>query len=151
VRGGALPVLAWSAILVLLYAGNWVWSGKSVEVFETCFALAAIVLFALLLAALNRAAVHRGPPEPTPGVEPIPEFSFGAIGAALAIGCAALGAAFGHFLIYFGAGLFVVSLARLAQELRSSRLTARRYRLHPIEQARSGAGSADRATREGGR
>lgn len=145
-RGGALPVLAWGCILTLLYAANWIWSGKPIEAIVTGFALLLVFVAAALLAAANRQAIRRGaPPDEPARAEGIPDFSFGALGAAIAVAFVALGLAFGHFLIYFGAGLFVLSLARLAIELRAARATVRRYRLDPLPpppDARTGEGAA---------
>lgn len=128
-RGGALPVLAWAAILAALFAGSWVWTGEAIEYGQLGFAVLLIALCAALLTLANRHAIRRGPPPAAPsGPEQIPDVSFGAVGAALGLGAIALGLAFGHFLIYFGAGLLLLSLARVALELRAARNSVRRHR-----------------------
>jgi hypothetical protein len=129
-RGGAIPVLAWACILGVLFAGNWVWTGDPTQVGEFGFAVGVVFLCGISLAVANRSAVRRGPPpQPPPDqTEEIPELSYGALGAAIAIGAVVFGLAFGHFLIYFGAGLFVLSIGRVAIELRSARATDRRHR-----------------------
>jgi hypothetical protein len=128
-RGGAIPVLAWGCILGVLFAGNWVWTGDPTQVGEFGFAVGLVLLCGVSLSLVNRSAVRRGPPpQPPPErTEQIPELSYGAFGAALALAAIVFGLAFGHFLIYFGAGLFALSIGRVVAELRAARATTRRH------------------------
>ncbi len=47
--------------------------------------------------------------------------------AGLSFGCFLFGFAFGHFPIYFGAGLLIAALGRLALEMRAERRARRRF------------------------
>jgi len=138
-RGGAIPVLAWACILGVLFAGNWVWTGDRTQVAAFGFAVALVVLCGVSLALANRSALRRGaPPPPPPGqTQEMPELSYGALGAAIGLAAIVFGLAFGHFLIYFGAGLFVLSIGRVAIELRSARASDRRRR-RPAERPADG-------------
>jgi len=129
VRGGAIPLAVWSAMLLVLYAANWVWTGKKISAAQTVFAVLVIVAFAAALALLSRQALRRGPPT-AEGEQEVssPEISLGAVGLAVGAAAALFGLAFGHFTIYFGAGLFAASLGRLVFELRAQRRTERAAR-----------------------
>jgi membrane protein implicated in regulation of membrane protease activity len=136
-RGGAIPLLAWSALLALLLAGNWVWTGDAIQVAEFGFAVLAIALAGLtaILASRRRdhEAIRPGPPEPPAPdeVEVVPDLSVGAALAALAVAAILFGLAFGHFLVYFGAGLLALALGRLAVERRAQARTRERARPRP--------------------
>jgi hypothetical protein len=133
-RGGALPVLAWALLLGLLFTGNWIWTGDAIEVGEFGLALLIILMSALALTAANRSALRRGAPPPPPEghFESVPEVSLAAALAPFAIASVLFGLAFGHFLIYFGAALFVLALGRLGVELRASRRTRERLEARPL-------------------
>jgi Na+/H+-translocating membrane pyrophosphatase len=137
-----LPLAAWACLIGALWVTNWIWEGRSVQYGQFGFAVAVIVLAALVLVLLNREAIKRGAP-PRAGVERpqrIPDVSFGAVGVAIAIGSVVFGLTFGHFLVYFGCGLFVLSAARLAVELRAARRQRRGIELP----ARGGEGGGPR-------
>lgn len=127
-RGGALPILAWAGLLALLGAGNWVWTGDTIEVAEFGFAVLLILLSGVALVAAHRGAIRRGPPPAAarPRLLTLPELSLGSALAPFAIASILFGLAFGHFLIYFGAALFVLALGRVSVELRAERRTRRR-------------------------
>jgi hypothetical protein len=127
-RGGAIPLLAWACILGVLFAGNWLWTGDPTQVGEFGFAVALVTLCGGSLALANRSAIRRGPPPPPPPgqTEEISELSYGALGAAVALAAVVFGLAFGHFLIYFGAALFALSVGRIAIELRAARAARER-------------------------
>lgn len=127
-RGGAIPVLAWAGILALLFAGNWVWTGDPIQVAELGFAVLAIALSGVALVAARGEAIRRGAPRRLGAPESLPDLSLGAAGVGVAVACIAFGLAFGHFLVYFGCGLLLASLGRVAVELRAARLSARRVR-----------------------
>lgn len=122
-RGGAIPLMAWGTLLVVLLVGNWVWTGDAIQV--GTFALAAGLIYAgaALLVALDRQALHKGPPAPTDEPEAIPTASLAAVAAGLAIACIGFGLVWAGFLIYFGAGVLVLSLGRLALEVRAEHQT----------------------------
>ena len=118
-RGGAIPLLAWATLLVILMAGNWIWTGDSVQV--GTFALAAGLVYALaaVLVALNRQSLETGAPPPEDEPEVVPEASLAAVLVGLSIACIGFGIVWSGFLIYFGAGVLVLSLGRLVLELRA--------------------------------
>jgi Na+/H+-translocating membrane pyrophosphatase len=128
-RGGSLPVLAWGCLIGVLMAGNAIWEGRTVQSADYGFAVAVIFLTALAVVLAGREAIRRGPPPPAVGgakPQRIPDLSFGAVGAAIAIGSVVFGLTFGHFLVYFGCGLFVLCAGRLALELLAARRGGRR-------------------------
>jgi hypothetical protein len=129
VRGGAIPLLAWALILALLYALNVVWTGNGVNLAMAVFAVGATVATAVGFVALSgREALRRGEPPPSAQPRAIPTASFGAV--LLAVGAATLvyGFAFGHFLVYFGAGVMIVAVGILAREAHAQRRVLRRRR-----------------------
>ena len=132
-RGGAIPPLAWGALLALLLAGNWVWTGDALQVAMFAFAVCVVWGAAAVAWARSVEALRRGPPPPATQGRPdaVPDVSAGAalLGAALAF--LVFGLAFGRFVIYVGAGLLVLAAARVAVELRS----ARRSRVHWEEES----------------
>jgi hypothetical protein len=119
VRGGAIPLLAWGTLLVVLLVGNWIWTGDAVQVGS--FALAAGVVYALavLLVVSSRQALKTGPPPPEDELEVVPEASLAAVLVGVSIACIGFGLVWAGFLIYFGAGVLVLSLGRLVLELRA--------------------------------
>ena len=127
-RGGAIPLLAWGALLAVLMTLNWIWTGDAIQV--ATFALAVVAVYAgpALLAATGRGALRRGPPAPEPGPEALPEASLAAVLVGLSIACILFGLVWSEFLIYFGAGVLVLSLGRVALELRTERESVRRLR-----------------------
>jgi multisubunit Na+/H+ antiporter MnhC subunit len=127
VRGGALPLLAFAALLALLMAVNWVWAGDAIQVGTFAFAVLLVLSSALLVTLRGRGALRPGPPPPSRRREALPSLSVAPVGIALALAAILFGLAFGHFSIYFGCGLMAASLGRLAVELRATRETRRRY------------------------
>jgi hypothetical protein len=119
VRGGAIPLLAWGTLLVVLLVGNLIWTGDAVQV--GTFALAAGVVYtgAVLLVVWNRQALHTGPPPPDDEPEVVPEASLAAVLVGLSVACIGFGLVWAGFLSYFGAGVLVLSLGRLVLELRA--------------------------------
>jgi cytochrome b561 len=119
VRAGAVPLLAWGTLLVILMVGNWIWTGDSVQV--GTFALAAGLVYGLaaLLVALDRQSLKTGEPPPDDEPEVVPEASLAAVLVGLSIACIGFGLVWAGFLIYFGAGVLVLSLGRLVLELRA--------------------------------
>jgi len=119
VRGGAIPLLAWATLLVILMAANWIWTGDSVQVGS--FALAAGLVYALAawLVAWDRQALKMGPPPPDDEPEAVSEASLAAVVVGLSIACIGFGLVWAGFLIYFGAGVLALALGRLVLELRA--------------------------------
>jgi uncharacterized iron-regulated membrane protein len=126
VRGGAIPLLAWGTILLVLYSGNWIWEGRPIQVATTVFAILVIYGGAALLWLARRDAIERGPPPAEPEIDPIPEASTGAVLAALGVASILFGLAWALFLVYFGAGLLLAALGRIALELRAERRARKR-------------------------
>jgi hypothetical protein len=129
VRGGAIPLLAWVCLLAVLMAGNWVWTGDAIQIGAFGFAVLVIVGAAALLVATHRGAIRRGPPEPpSPArVETAPDLSFAAVLAAVAVASILFGLTWAYFLVYFGGGLLILSLGRLALELQAARASRERH------------------------
>jgi hypothetical protein len=127
VRGGAIPLLAWATLLVVLLAINWIWTDDAIQV--ASFGLAALAVYAGggLLAITRREALRRGPPPPTPDPEALPEASLAAVLVGLSIACILFGIVWSGFLIDFGAGVLVLSIGRLALELRAERESVRSF------------------------
>ena len=126
-RGGAIPILAWGTILLVLAVGNWVWNGKPVGSGAASAAVLIIYGFGVAVWLLRREAIRRGPPEARAEGENVPQMSVAAVMLGLSAGCALFGLAWAKFLLYFGIAMFVVSLGRLAIELRADRATRRRF------------------------
>jgi hypothetical protein len=125
-RGGAIPVLAWGTILLVLYVGNWIWEGgRLIQMGTTLAALIVIYGAAAWLYGARREALRRGPPEPSTIADALPTTSLGAVLAGLSVGMILFGLAWAKFLVDLGIVLLIVALARLAVELRSQRASVR--------------------------
>ena len=61
-RGGAIPLLAWGSLLVVLLAINWIWTGDAIQIGSFAFAALAVYAGAGLLALTGRSALRRGIP-----------------------------------------------------------------------------------------
>jgi hypothetical protein len=107
---------------------NWIWTGDAIQVATFALAVVAVYAGAAMLAATGRDALRRGPPAPEPGPEALPEASVAAVLVGLSIACILFGLVWSEFLIYFGAGVLVLSLGRVALELRTERESVRRLR-----------------------
>jgi hypothetical protein len=128
-RGGALPVIVWGCLLGALMATNAIWTGDTIQIGDYAYAMLTIVTIVLALALTSRRrALRRGAPERDERPEAVPDISFGAALAAVGFAALIFGLAFGHFFIYFGAGLMVLGLARVGAELRSQRRTVELHR-----------------------
>jgi hypothetical protein len=131
-RGGAIPLLAWGAILAILGAINWIWTGDAIQVGTFAFAVLAVWTGAAVAVGLaGRTALRRGGPEPDPRPRTVPEASLGAVLAALAVASILFGFVFGTFPIYFGAALLALSIGRLVVERRAERRTRELADFHP--------------------
>ena len=126
-RGGAIPILTWGTILLVLALGNWVWDAKTVNGLAATGAVVIIYGFGLALWVARREAIRRGPPEASDEVEHVPQMSLAAVVMGLSVGCALFGLAWAKFLLYFGIAMFVLALGRLVVELRAQRATRREF------------------------
>jgi hypothetical protein len=120
-RGGAIPVLAWGTILLVLAIGNWVWDAKPVNGAVASAAVAIVYVFGVGLWLSRRDAIRRGPPEPRPAVDSMPQASLAAAGIGVSLGSILFGIAWAKFLVDFGIGLLVLSIGRLVLEVRAER------------------------------
>jgi hypothetical protein len=121
-------LLAWGTLLIVLLAINWIWTGDAIQVGTFAYAALAVYTGGLLLSLARREALRRGPPPPAPELDPEPDASLAAVLIGLSIACVLFGVVWSKFFIYFGAGLLVLSLGRLAIELRAERETRERAR-----------------------
>jgi len=103
-RGGAIPILAWGTILLVIIYG-----------------------FGVAVWLARREALRRGPPEPRDEPETVPQASVGAVLIGLAAGCALFGLAWARFLLDFGIALFVFAVGRLVLENRAQRASRRKW------------------------
>jgi O-antigen ligase len=126
VRGGAIPLIAWGTILLVLAIGNAVWDAKPVNGIVAFAASLIIYVTALLLWLARRDAIRRGPPPPETEIEPVPQASTGAVFIAISVATILFGFAWSRFFVFFGAGILLLSLGRLVIELRSERTSNRR-------------------------
>ena len=125
-RGGSIPLLGWGALLAVLMAICWIWTGDAIQVGSFGFAVLVVWGSAALLAAEGgRQSLRRGPPRAVRRAEAIPTASLGAVLVAVAVGSIVFGFAFGRFLVFFGAGLLVVSVGIVLYEIRTERRAER--------------------------
>ena len=127
-RGGAIPLLVWGTVLAVLLGLNWVWTGDLIQVASFAFAVASVVGWVLALVLLRPGeALRRGPPARSGEPQAVPSASYGSV--LLAVGAASIvfGFAFGHFPVYFGAGVMVVAAGVVARERFAERQARRRW------------------------
>jgi hypothetical protein len=124
-RGGAIPLLVWALLLIVLAAINGIWTGDAVQGGTFAFAIVVIAGSAVVLVLRYPSALRRGPPEPRTDPEAIPDRSVGAVAAGLSIASILFGFVFGRFFILFGLGTLVLSLGRIAVELWAERRSER--------------------------
>lgn len=114
-RDGARPLLFWALLLTATATLNAIWAGISIQ--TATFGAAILVIVVVALAVLVRPR-HSGP-------EPVTQASFAAMIVAVGFAALLFGLTFGHFLIYFGAGLMVAGIGRLLVELHHQRRAMR--------------------------
>lgn len=129
-RGGSWAPLVWACLLLALGVTNIIWTrGNKIEGGSFLAAAGLILALALALAAASRGdSFRRGGPAPERAPRAVPSASYAAMLAGLAAGAFAFGFTFGHFPIYFGVGLFIAAVGRLAVELRAERRQVRALR-----------------------
>lgn len=120
-RGGALPLLFWGTLLLVLYTINWIWEGRLIQVGPTAFALTAIYGIALGLWLVRREAIRRGEPAPSHSPEALAESSLGAVLVGLSAAAILFGMVWARFLVYFGTVMFAVAVGRTGLEVRAQR------------------------------
>jgi hypothetical protein len=126
VRGGSIPLLVWGALLAVLMAINWIWTGDAIQVGTFGFAVAVVWGTALTLAVRSRReALRPGPPAVSGEPEAVPAASVGAVLVALSVASIMFGFAFGRFLVFFGGGLLIASVGLVLHE-RAQERRARR-------------------------
>jgi uncharacterized iron-regulated membrane protein len=127
-RGGAIPIIVWGTILLVLAIGNAVWDSKPVNGIEAFAASLIIYITALLLWLARRDSIRRGPPPAETELELVPQASTGAVFIGISVGTILFGLVWAKFLLFFGFGILVLSLYRLAVEIRSERTSDRQAR-----------------------
>lgn len=118
-RGGAIPLVAWGTILLVLYIVHAIWNGRTVPTIATGFAVLAIYGFGVCVWILGRDTLRRGPPAARSEAEAWPSASLGAVMAGLSFACILFGVVWSNFLVYFGGAMLLLSLGRLGVEVRS--------------------------------
>ena len=124
-RGGAIPVVAWGTLLLVLFIGNWIWDAKAVNAAEAGVASLIVYAAALGLWLARRESLRRGPPSARRDIETVPTMSLAAVAAGLSVAAIMFGLVWAQFLVYFGAGLLLASLGRLVVEARAERASRR--------------------------
>lgn len=117
-RGGALPMLGWGTLLLVLYATNWIWEGQLIQVGPTSFAILVVYGVALVLWARRREALRPGAPAAETAPEAVPTASVGAVIAGLAVACILFGLVWALFLVFFGLAMLALGLTRIGLERR---------------------------------
>lgn len=125
-RGGAIPVLAWATLLLILFAGNWITDDRGVNPAVAGFAALVIYAIGVALILARREAIRRGAPPSSGDAEAEPDASVAAVIVGLSVGCILFGLVWARFLVYFGAAMLVLALGRMAVELRAERRTLAR-------------------------
>jgi uncharacterized iron-regulated membrane protein len=127
-RGGAIPLLAWGAVLLVLYVGNWIWEGRAVQIGVTLLAVLLVYAGAGLLWLRRREAIKRGPPPAELELEPLPTASLASLVAGVSIGMILFGLAWARFFVLFGLATLIASVGRLFIEVRAERRERDRVR-----------------------
>jgi hypothetical protein len=133
-RGGAIPLIVWGTINLILVAIDWVWEGTTgspsfhVNLAITAYLLLAVFVPAIVYVLVHREAGRKGPPGHERGLHAMPRISLASAGLAVAAGLIAYGVVFGKFLVFIGLGLLIAAAGRLGRELVAQQRTLNRYR-----------------------
>jgi hypothetical protein len=128
VRGGSIPLFAWGLLLVVLLIVNAVWTSDTIQVALFGFAAGVVFLSAIAFAVASRGeGLRRGAPAASDELETVPTSSLGAVMVAAGFAALMFGLVFGRFLIYFGAGVVIASLAQVTREMRDERRARRAW------------------------
>ncbi len=120
-RGGAIPVFLWGTVLLVLMAINVIWTGDRVQAATFGFAVLVVYATSLGLVLANRDARRTGPPVRITHPEAAPQNSLAALALGVSIGAMMFGVVFGKFLVFIGAGVWVLAAGRLVAEVRAQR------------------------------
>jgi hypothetical protein len=121
VRGGAIPLFLWGTGLLVLLVINAIWTHSGIQVGMFGFAIAAVYGTALVVSIRHPRARRRGAPEADSSPEAVPQVSLAAMVLGISIGAMVFGVVFGKFLVFLGAGVWVLAAGRLVVEVRAQR------------------------------
>ncbi len=128
-RGGAIPLLIWGSVLGVLLGLNWIWTGDLIQVASIAFVVLTVAGWVLALVLRRpREALRRGPPARSGEPQAVPSASYGSVLLAFGVASVVFGFAFGHFPVYFGAGVMVLAAGRLVREHSAERRARGRWR-----------------------
>jgi hypothetical protein len=135
-RGGAIPLLVWALLNLILLVIDWIWQGTQIGVALTGYTVLIVNLFAFVYWLMNRAAVRKG--EPTHDGEPqaLPRISLPAALIGISVGVILYGVVFGKFMVFIGIALLALALGGVGRELIWQQRT-----LSSVRRERRGAGS----------
>jgi hypothetical protein len=128
-KGGAIPFLAWSVLIITFAVINGIWEGRLIQSAMYLFAILVLLGSATALVLRSRGAAARvGPPPPR--AEPVaqPRVSAAAPLSAVGLVTLAVGFAFGKFLVDLGAALLVIGASRWVLEILAQRRSVQRWR-----------------------
>jgi uncharacterized RDD family membrane protein YckC len=120
-RGGAIPLFLWGTGLLVLLVINAIWTHDGIQVGMFAFALAVVYGAALVVSVRHPGALRRGAPETDASPQAVPQTSLAAMALGIAIGAMVFGVVFGKFLVFIGAGIWVLAAGRLVVEIRAQR------------------------------
>lgn len=126
-RGGAIVFVIWGFIMSLLLGTDWFWTHNGLDTGLHLFTVTVTIVWASGLFLLRRDSLRPGPPAARPRPESVSTASLGSVMLAWGVCSVVFGFEFGHFLIYFGIGLSIVSAGVLAREHYNERRLLRRY------------------------
>lgn len=124
-RGGAIPVFLWGLGLAVLLVINAIWTGDAIQGWMFAFAVVVVIGSAAWLSLGRAEAWRRGPPSRSSAPEAVPKTSLAALGLGVSIAAMMFAIVFGKFLVFIGAGVFLLSLGRLGLEVRAQRKSLR--------------------------
>lgn len=124
-RGGAIPIFAWGTGLLVLMVINVIWAGSPIQAATFGYALLAVYGTALVLSILYPVTRRKGPPVREASPEAVPHTSLAAMTLGIAIAAMMFGVVFGKFLVFIGAGVWLLAAGRLVVEVRAQRRSLR--------------------------
>ena len=130
-RGGAIPLLIWSALIGALFVIHLLMTGAAVgDPVDTGiygFGIGVILVGVAAIVAERRETLHRGAPEPDSDPAAVPAASLGALLMALAFVACGFGLVFGSFLVFIAAGVFAGAVFVLTREVGDERRARRAW------------------------
>lgn len=124
-KGGAIPLFLWGTGLLVLLAINAIWTHDRIQIAMFGFAVAIIYGTALGVAVLHPEAARKGPPARESAPEAVPRTSLAAMTLGISIAAMVFGVVFGNFLVFVGAGVWLLAAGRLVVEVRAQRKSLR--------------------------